>query len=297
MNVVEVEGLCKTLGRKEILKDVSFTIHEHEIVGFIGPNGAGKSTTMKCLTSLLRPDKGTIHICGLDLMKEREKALSNVSAMIENPGLFPTLSGYENLLYFARMRHISKARIEEIITFIKLGPHIKKRTAHYSMGMKQRLGLGIALLSEPKFMILDEPTNGLDPNGIMELRKELRELRDHHGVSILISSHQLGEIDKIADRIICINQGRIMETPSKIHDCYAYTFLLEEGDKERLKQIQMPEVSFDWKSNGVTAYFRNEDGLQQYVTQLIQHEIHIKDIVKESIDIEQLYKEIYQEEV
>lgn len=295
MRVVEVEGLCKSLGKKEILKDVHFTIHDHEIVGFIGPNGAGKSTTMKCLTSLLKPDKGTIIICGHDVMKEREKALSNISAMIENPGLFPTLSGYENLLYFARMRNISKERMEEIITFTKLGPHLKKRTAHYSMGMKQRLGLGIALLSEPKFMILDEPTNGLDPNGIMELRKELRELCDHHGISLLISSHQLGEIDKIADRIICINQGRIIETPKVVHDYYAYTFIFDENDIELSKQIPMNDVRFDWKSNGVTAYFRNGDGMQQYVALLMQQRIHIKDIMKETIDIEQIYKEIYQE--
>ena len=133
MEVVEVNGLCKSLGKKEILKNVSFTIHPHEIVGFIGPNGAGKSTTMKCLTSLLKPDKGSITICGHDLTKERELALSCVSAMIENPGLFPTLNGYENLLYFARLRNISKDRIEEVIRFIKLGSHIKKRTAHYSI--------------------------------------------------------------------------------------------------------------------------------------------------------------------
>lgn len=296
MNIVEVKGLWKSLGKKEILKDVSFTIGEHEIVGFIGPNGAGKSTTMKCLTSLLRPDKGSILICGYDLQKEREKALSHVSAMIENPGLFPTLSGYENLMYFAKLRKISDERVNEIITFTKLGEHIKKRTAHYSMGMKQRLGLGIALLNDPDFLILDEPTNGLDPNGIMELRKELRDLVDHH-VSILISSHQLEEINKIADRIICINKGAIMETPKALQDAFAYTLLLEEADIEKAKKIEVEEARIEWKSNGVGVYFRNEDGLNAYLQALVKENIAVKDIIKETIDIEQIYQDIYQDDL
>lgn len=297
MDVVEVKGLYKRLGNKEILKDVSFTIGEHEIVGFIGPNGAGKSTTMKCLTSLLKPDQGTIKICGHDLVKEREKALENVSAMIESPGLFPTLNGYENLLYFAKLRHVSQERIDDMIAFTKLGAHIKKRTAHYSMGMKQRLGLAIALLNDPKFLILDEPTNGLDPNGIMELRKELRELAKHQGVSILISSHQLGEIDKIADRIISIHKGKIIETPRAIEDYFAYTFIIEEKDMDKAKGIVMEEARFEWKSNGVNAYFHNHEGMQHYLQKLMSADIMIRDIIKENVDIEKVYQELYQEEI
>lgn len=295
MNVVEVSGLCKSLGKKEILKDVNLVIKEKEIVGFIGPNGAGKSTTMKCLTSLIRPDKGSITICGMDLCSEREKALENISAMIENPGLFPTLSGYENLLYFAKLRNISKERVDEIVAFTKLGEHIKKRTAHYSMGMKQRLGLGIALLNKPKFLILDEPTNGLDPNGIMELRKELRDLVDTQGISILIASHQLDEINRIADRIVCIHQGEIIETPSMIKESYKYTFLMAPEDVLRAKEIPMEEARLNWQSNGVNAYFRNGDGMHSYLTLLMDAKIQIQDIIKETMDIEQIYKEIYQD--
>ena len=297
MNVLEVKGLCKSLGKKEILRDVSFTIGEQEIVGFIGPNGAGKSTTMKCLTSLLKPDRGTITICGHDLGNEREQALENVSAMIENPGLFPTLSGYENLLYFAKLRYIPQERIDEMIAFTKLGTHIKKRTAHYSMGMKQRLGLAIALLNHPKFLILDEPTNGLDPNGIMELRKELRELVEHQGISILISSHQLGEIDKIADRIISIHHGEIIETPRAIQDYYAYTFLMNEEDLEKAKSVEMEEAGFEWKTNSVDVHFKSEEGMNQYLQKLVKEGIVIRDIIKESLDIEKVYQELYQEDL
>lgn len=297
MSVVEVKGLYKSLGKKEILRNMSFEIGEREIVGFIGPNGAGKSTTMKCLTSLLKPDKGTITICGHDLMKEREKALENVSAMIENPGLFPTLNGYENLLYFAKLRHIPQERIDEMVAFTKLGPHIKKRTAYYSMGMKQRLGLAIALLNNPKFLILDEPTNGLDPNGIMELRKELRELVEHQGISILISSHQLGEIDKIADRTICIHHGQIIEPPKAIQDYYAYTFILDEKDLEKAKDITMEGAGFEWKTNSVDVHFDREEGMHNYLAKLMEKGIIVRDIIKESLDIEKVYQELYQEDL
>ena len=297
MNVVEVEGLCKSFGKKQILQDVKFVIHEKEIVGFIGPNGAGKSTTMKCLTTLIKPDKGTIMICGHDVLHDREKALENISAMIENPGLFPTLSGYENLQYFAKLRGITKERIDEIIAFTKLGDHIHKRCAQYSMGMKQRLGLGIALLNKPKFLILDEPTNGLDPNGIMELRKELRELVEEQGVSILISSHQLDEIDRIADRIVCINHGNIIETPQKLHESYTYTFLMEEQDIEKAKEVKIEDARFEWKSNGVSVYFKHRDGMKEYLKCLMAQQVEIIDIIKETMDIEQIYKDIYQEEL
>lgn len=295
MNVVEVKGLCKSLGKKEILKNVSFTIGEHEIVGFIGPNGSGKSTTTKCLTSLLRPDKGSIVICGHDLLKEREEALRYTSALIENPGLFPTLSGFENLIYFAKLRGVDNARVEEIIAFTKLGKHIHKRSAHYSLGMKQRLGLGIALLAKPKFLILDEPTNGLDPSGIMELREELRELVNKEGMSILVSSHQLGEMDKIADRLICINNGVIIEPPQHIQEQHAYTFLFHGEDQMRAKQCAKG-LRVEEKNKGLCVYFHNEEEMQVYLGKLLKEQIIIRDIVKEVIDIEQLYREMYQEE-
>lgn len=213
--------------------------------------------------------------------------------MIESPGLFPTLSGYENLLYFAKIHNVSKNRIAEMATYTKLGVHLKKRASQYSMGMKQRLGLAIALLHEPKFLILDEPTNGLDPSGIMELREELRELVDDHDVSILISSHQLGEIDKIADRIICIHQGQIEETPKSLHVSYAYTFLLNDAGLQAVKALAIQDVRMELNVNGVTAYFQNEFGLYVFIEKLIAHDVVIHDIIKETIDIEQMYKELY----
>lgn len=289
----EVKELCKSFGKHEVLKHVSFAIHDHEIVGFIGPNGAGKSTTMKCMASLIYPSSGQIIIEGHDLAKERELALQYVSAMIEAPGLFPTLSGYENLRYFAKLKHVDQKRIEEIARFTRLGKSLEKRAGQYSMGMKQRLGLGIALLGHPKFLILDEPTNGLDPRGIMELRQELRQLADEEDVAILISSHQLGEIEKVADRIICINQGEIVETPSAVHNAYVYTFYMKEKDLEAAADIPMEAAELQREGLGVKARFRNEDGMNGYLRKLMEHNIQVTDIVKENVDIESIYREVY----
>lgn len=293
MSVVEVRELNKRYGKHKILKDVSFVIEEKEIVGFIGPNGAGKSTVMKCLSSLVYPDSGEIIINNYNLKKAREKALTSVSAMIENPGLFPALSGYENLVYFASLRNIEKARIDEIIEFTKLGDGIKKKVAHYSLGMKQRLGLGIALLSKPKFLILDEPTNGLDPKGIMELREELRELVDSEGISILISSHQLGEIEKISDRIICIDHGEIIETPQNLDSYDAYLVYFNEKDVDSAKNIQLQDAVVEWDDNVAKVHFNSDDGLSTYMEKLVENNIKIKEITRELVDIESVYKEAF----
>lgn len=289
----EVKNLCKSFGKHEVLKNVSFTIHDHEIVGFIGPNGAGKSTTMKCMASLIYPSSGQIIIEGHDLAKERELALQYVSAMIEAPGLFPTLSGYENLQYFARLKHVDQKRIDEVAAYTRLHKNLEKRAGQYSMGMKQRLGLGIALLGHPKFLILDEPTNGLDPRGIMELRQELRQLADEEDVSILISSHQLGEIEKVADRIICINQGEIVETPSAVHNAYSYTFYMQEKDLEVAAAMQLEDAQLEREKLGIKARFSNEKGMSMYLQKLLQQHIEVIDIVKETVDIESIYREVY----
>lgn len=289
----EVKNLCKSFGKHEVLKNVSFTIHDHEIVGFIGPNGAGKSTTMKCMASLVYPSSGQIIIEGHDLAKERELALQYVSAMIEAPGLFPTLSGYENLQYFARLKHVDQKRIDEVAAYTRLHKNLEKRAGQYSMGMKQRLGLGIALLGHPKFLILDEPTNGLDPRGIMELRQELRQLADEEDVSILISSHQLGEIEKVADRIICINQGEIVETPSAVHNAYSYTFYMQEKDLEAAAAMQLEDAQIEREKLGIKARFRNEKEMSMYLQKLLQQHIEVIDIVKETVDIESIYREVY----
>ena len=194
-NVLDVLNLCKSYGNHLVLDDISFSIRENEIVGFIGPNGAGKSTLMKCLCGLIHMDSGHVTICGHDIQSQREKALSHQASLIESPGLFFNMTGYENLEIFASLKNVSKDKLQQMADYTRIGDYLKKPVSSYSLGMKQRLALSIALLSSPQFLMLDEPMNGLDPSGVFELRKELRKMVDEYGMSLLISSHQLNEIE------------------------------------------------------------------------------------------------------
>ena len=249
--IVEIKGLCKKFGKTEVLHDVSFDIYEDEIVGFIGPNGAGKSTTMKCMCNLIFPSAGTIKICGYDIVKEREKALAKQSSLIETPGLFPNLTGKENIEYFASYKKIPQSKIEEIIQFMNLGDGLYRRTAKYSLGMKQRLALGIALLSDPKLLILDEPTNGLDPAGVFDLRNQLKTLAKEKHVPILVSSHQLGELEKISDRYICINKGKIVENPKQMKNDSCYHITMKKTEQvEKLMEQAASVYSYTYQENG-----------------------------------------------
>ena len=181
MKVLEVKNLKKRLGKREIIKDISFEVEEGEIFGFLGPNGAGKTTTIRMLVGLIAPNEGHIMITGHDIQKEREKALANLGAVVENPELYGYLSGRENLMQIARIRKIPKKDVEEIIDLIGLGTRIEDKAKKYSLGMKQRLGLGAALLGNPKLMILDEPTNGLDPSGILDFREIVKKAAKERG--------------------------------------------------------------------------------------------------------------------
>lgn len=297
--IVKVRDLNKFYGKHHVLKDVSFDVYEKEIVGFIGPNGSGKSTTMKCLCNLIYPTSGEITICDFDLKTQTAKALEQQASLIESPGLYPTMSGYDNLKLFAMLKKVPKERFDELIEFTNLGKKIHVATGNYSMGMKQRLALAIVLLNKPKFIILDEPTNGLDPKGIMELRNTLKDLVEQEGVSILFSSHQLGEIEKLADRIICINKGEIISTPAKILETYSYIIHFDKGNKalEVCSNIDGILQTEKISENHYKLVFRDETVLSDVLMMCSQNQIRIFDITKESFEIESIYQEIYEGEL
>jgi ABC-2 type transport system ATP-binding protein len=293
--IVEVNHLNKTYSKKKVLDDVSFYIKPNEIVGFIGPNGAGKSTTMKCICNLIYPDSGEIKINGYDLFKDREKALEAQAALIESPGLYQDMTGKENINIIAKLRNISKERVEEIYKFTEIDDALDRKVSDYSMGMKQRIGLGIAIMSKPKFIILDEPTNGLDPTGIIHLRNTLQKLIKEEDMSILFSSHQLGEVEKLADRIICINRGRIIETPKIMEQKYRYIFQINDNEKayKIIKgKIKVEKISHD----AIRVELNNQEELDTVLRQLIKGEINILDIYKDTIDVESVYREVYGDE-
>ncbi len=210
--ILELKNVSKIMGKKELVKDISFTINKGEIFGFLGPNGAGKTTTIKMITGLYSISKGEIYIDGKNVKKQFEKALKGVGGIIENPEMYGYLSGRENLKLYARMHsNISKQRIDEVVSLVKLGNRIDDKVSKYSLGMRQRLGVAQALLHKPKLLILDEPTNGLDPMGIKELRETLRELAQKEGLSVMVSSHLLSEMELMCDRFGIIDEGKMID--------------------------------------------------------------------------------------
>lgn len=285
-NVLDVLNLCKSYGNHLVLDDISFSIRENEIVGFIGPNGAGKSTLMKCLCGLIHMDSGNVTICGHDIQSQREKALSHQASLIESPGLFFNMTGYENLEIFASLKNVSKDKLQQMADYTRIGDYLKKPVSSYSLGMKQRLALSIALLSSPQFLMLDEPMNGLDPSGVFELRKELRKMVDEYGMSLLISSHQLNEIEKIADRIIYIENGKIKE--------------VEKQEQTITYQIRVNKIITDRQFRKLSDFLyefsiQNPNELSVYLRKLEREGVQLLDITNTSDDLENMYTRIYGE--
>ncbi|ADI26856.1 ABC transporter ATP-binding protein [Geobacillus sp. C56-T3] len=206
-----VKELRKTIRGKEIIKGISFELHEGEVFGFLGPNGAGKTTTIRMLVGLIRPTSGTVAICGYDLHRQFTDAIRQIGCIVENPEMYPYLTGWENLEHFARMMPgIGADRIMEVAKLVGLEERIHDRVGTYSLGMRQRLGIAQALLGKPKVLILDEPTNGLDPAGIREMRAFIRFLAETEGLSVLVSSHLLSEIQLMCDRVAIMAKGRLL---------------------------------------------------------------------------------------
>jgi ABC-type multidrug transport system ATPase subunit len=208
--IIDVQHLAKSFGSFEAVKDVSFSVQRGDVFGFLGPNGAGKSTTIRCMMSLITPDKGSIELFGKSLQSHRKDILRNIGSIIEKPDFYKYLSAEKNLEIFARVSgaEVSKIEIQEMLEFVGLANRGRHKVGGFSHGMKQRLGIAQTLLHKPELIILDEPTTGLDPQGIIEVRNLILRLKNEQNKTILLSSHQLSEIELIANRMVIINQGK-----------------------------------------------------------------------------------------
>lgn len=298
MNVLEVNSLKKKLGKREIIKDISFSIKEGEIFGFLGPNGAGKTTTIRMLVGLIAPNEGDISICGESLLKNKEKALKNVGAVVENPELYKYLSGRENLMQIARIRRVSKEEVEKLIKLVGLEERINDKVGKYSLGMKQRLGLAAALIGNPKLLILDEPTNGLDPSGILDFREIVKNAAKERGMAVFISSHILSEVQNLCDRVAFINGG-VIKSVEDIKDNNVKTELdsmnlIIDGDMNRaievlnaIKSIKSAKIMEDSIHLLLNAGTTNE-----VLKVLIDENIQIEEIYKDRNELEQRYMEL-----
>jgi ABC-2 type transport system ATP-binding protein len=249
---LSVHNLKKVIGKKEIIKGISFDLKEGEVFGFLGPNGAGKTTTIRMLVGLIKPTSGRIQIGGYNITENFEEAMKHLGCIVENPELYPYLSGYDNLLHFANMLDgIGKERIKEVTELVGLRDRIHDRVKTYSLGMRQRLGIAQALLGRPKVLILDEPTNGLDPAGIREMREFIRFLAEEEGLSVLVSSHLLSEIQLLCDRVAIISRGTVIKIDS-VHNLLS--------NRERVEWRFHPIEEGKRVLCSVTAIDEREDG-------------------------------------
>ena len=225
-SVLEASGLSKRFGSRAALADVSFSVRQGEIFGFLGPNGAGKTTTIRIMLGLIRPDGGQIRIGGADSWSQHVEAARHFGAAVEVPGFYGYLTGRENLHQFARLlAPVPEGQIEQVLGLVGLTERADDRVAKYSLGMRQRLAIAQALLGRPQLLILDEPTNGLDPGGIAEVRSLLRRLAGEEGLTLFLSSHLLSEVQEVCSRVAVIHQGRIRTegsvaelTQPKVHE-------------------------------------------------------------------------------
>ncbi len=210
MVYLELEHINKHFRKHHVIKDLSLQVNAGEVFGFLGPNGTGKTTVIKMVLGFLTPDSGTIRICGIDLKENFEKAMANVGGIVENPDMYLEFSALDNLRFYAKLQGVDAERIDYVVRLMHLETRIHDKVKKYSLGMKQRLGLAMALLHDPKLLMLDEPTNGLDPAGIQELRNILKELAHEQKKAIFVSSHLLSEMQLICDRVGIIDQGTLV---------------------------------------------------------------------------------------
>lgn len=239
--IIKVQSLAKNFGSFQAVKDVSFTVNKGDVFGFLGPNGAGKSTTIRCMLSLIQADQGNIELFGANLRKKRNEILARVGSIIEKPDFYRYLSAEKNLEIFARIsgKDVSKKEISGMLDFVGLNGRNRDKVSGFSHGMKQRLGIAQTLLHQPDLIVLDEPTTGLDPQGIVEIRNLILRLKTEQNKTVILSSHQLSEIELISNRMVIINKGQsIIEGDVKeLLNAQEMVVQLEVNDLEKSMKV------------------------------------------------------------
>lgn len=290
--VLEVKEVSKSIKGKEIIKNISFEIFEGQIFGFLGPNGSGKTTTIRMIVNLIRPNKGEIKICGNSISKNSKAAMSNVGCMIESPDLYEYLSGYENLMQFVRMdKRIAEQRIYEVINIVGMDNRLYDKVETYSLGMKQRLGIAQAILSKPKLLILDEPTNGLDPAGVNEFRKLIKRLSKEENMTIFLSSHLLSEVQLMCDKIAILSNGKIISTGNidEYNQENTYVIVIDKP-KDAIKilknNLNLDAIKISENSLSVTS---NHTLPHEITNLLVNKGLNINQIYLKSLSLEELF--------
>lgn len=301
--VVEFRKISKTVGHKKILDDITLSVNQGEIFGLLGPNGAGKTTMMRIMTGLIKPTSGKVYMNGIDLIKNYEQALNYVGAIIENPELYKHLSGYMNLKVMGNMYiDTDRKKIEQAAEIAGISERLSDKVKTYSLGMRQRLGIAVALINEPKILILDEPLNGLDPEGVRDVRDTLKRLSRKKGVCIIISSHILSEMELVCDRFALISGGKLIDTKN-IGDTSAdehfetHFKTLTPNDPVRLQQIlQQFNITPEIISDKEFMINLNEETISKVITALVTANIQIKAVIPQKQSLEDYFMAKMKEE-
>ena len=289
MSILKVTNLNKKFGNKEVLKDVSFEINEGDILAFIGPNGAGKTTTIKCILGLQRLTKGSITINGYDIKKNFVKAIEKTGCIVESPDVYMYLTGYENLKLQASLyANIKEDSLTNIIRLVGLENRIYDKVSKYSLGMRQRLGIAISLVNNPNLLILDEPTNGLDPEGIKELRELLLKL-SKRGMGILISSHNLSELESFCNKVCIISKGEIIEenSISKIKEVDENKYIIKLNDTKKTKKLL--NCNDKIVDDNYIEVIKDEKEIAEFIKVLVNNNLDIYEVKKEVLTLEEAF--------
>ncbi|MEY2192586.1 ABC transporter ATP-binding protein [Neobacillus sp. BF23-41] len=287
--IVELKNVTKVIKGRTIIDNISFQVNKGEVFGFLGPNGAGKTTTIRMIVGLMSMTSGDISVGGSSIKSDFEDAVRYIGAIVENPEMYKFLTGYQNLVHYARMsKGISKEKIAETVELVGLTDRINDKVKTYSLGMRQRLGLAQCLLHDPQVLILDEPTNGLDPAGIREIRDYVRLLAREKNLAVIVSSHLLSEMEMMCDRIGIIQNGRLIDVQlvhELVHGETEMTYEMEVVPSEKalaLLEIHYPNVRAKSSRNGITVELPKEE-IPNLVKTFVSEEIQvfaIKEVAK-----------------
>ncbi|CAH1852369.1 ABC transporter ATP-binding protein [Convivina intestini] len=293
--ILEIKNLSKSFNDNTILKNINLTVKEGDIYGLLGKNGAGKSTTMKVILRLIKADKGTVRIFDEFDIAETDQYLSKIGSLIESPSFYPNLTAIENLTILQRLTDIPEKNIQKVLEIVGLEQvSSKKLVKNYSLGMKQRLGIALALLKFPKLIILDEPTNGLDPQGVLEIRELIQSLPEKYGTTVLISSHILSEIEKVANRVAIINNGEIKFEGSIKELRSTSRFLIQTNQNDMALEILKKNNFIAKKVDRETIKLENIDknNAIKINTLLMQHQIGVCDLHTVQNSLEDVFMKV-----
>ncbi|MFP3723113.1 ABC transporter ATP-binding protein [Niallia circulans] len=293
--IVQTQNLTKTYGAVNSVNKLDLYVREGEIYGFLGPNGAGKTTTLKMLLGLIKKSEGTIKIFGESLEKQRQSILQRTGSLIESPSYYGHLTGLENMKVMQRLRNVPDKNVDEVLRIVRLENQKNKKTQQYSLGMKQRLGIAMALLSFPKLLILDEPTNGLDPAGIGEIRELIKALPTRYGITVLLSSHLLSEIDQIATTVGIISEGNMLFQGSmtSLRQKSSSTIYLKTGDNAKAEQLLITK-GYSPAITGSRLWLGHLEDMEvaEMNRLLVEHNIPVSRIEEQKKSLEDIFLEL-----